>query len=76
MFCCWKCGSGSHIGDKCREQSRTFDEIFPESDDTSEVSVKPTWAAVVRSGNGDTEEHKRRVQAMEQRLKEENVRRD
>ena len=31
---------------------------------------------MVRSGNGDTEEHKRRVQAMEQRLKEENVRRD
>ena len=76
VFCCWKCGSGTHIGDKCREQTRTFDEIFSESDDNSEGFVKPTWAAVVRSGNGDTEDHKKRVQAMEQKLKEENLRRD
>ena len=76
VFCCWKCGSGSHIGDKCREQTRTFDEIFSEPDDASEVFVKPTWAAVVRSGNGDSDEHKKRVQAMEQKLKEENQKRD
>ena len=76
MFCCWKCGSGTHIGDKCRDQARTFDEMFNESDDSSEVFVKPTWAAVVRSGNGDTEEHKRRVQVMEKKLKEENQRKE
>ena len=38
--------------------------------------VKPTWAAVVRFCNGETEEHKKRVQVMEQKLKEENQRRD
>ena len=76
VFCCWKCGSGTHIGDKCRDQARTFDEMFNESDDSSEVFVKPTWAAVVRSGNGDTEEHKRRVQVMEKKLKEENQRKE
>ena len=76
MFCCWKCGSGLHIGDKCREQARTFYDIFPEADNISEISVKPTCAAVVRSGNGETEEHKKRVQVMEQKLKEENQRRD
>ena len=25
VFCCWKCGSGDHIGDKCRDQTRTFE---------------------------------------------------
>ena len=24
VFCCWKCGSSTHIGDKCREQNKTF----------------------------------------------------
>ena len=37
VFCCWKCGSGSHIGDKCKEQARTFDDIFPEADNISEI---------------------------------------
>ena len=51
VFCCWKCGSPTHIGDKCREQTKTFEEIFSGNGNTS--FVKPTWAAVVRSGNGD-----------------------
>ena len=51
VFCCWKCGSGDHIGDKCRDQTRTFEEVFNGS--TSDESfVAPTWAAVVRSGKG------------------------
>ena len=24
---CWKCGSADHIGDKCREHDRTFEEV-------------------------------------------------
>ena len=46
IFCCWKCGGSNHIGDKCREQTRTFEEIFNSSVMDFE---KPTWAAVVRS---------------------------
>ena len=52
VFCCWKCGSGTHIGDKCRDQTRTFDEVFNGSA-SDENFVKPTWAAVVRSGQGE-----------------------
>ena len=44
IFCCWKCGNGDHIGDKCREQSRTFEEVFNGSM-SDEDFVKPTWAA-------------------------------
>jgi hypothetical protein len=51
--CCWKCGSGTHIGDECRDQSRTFDVIFCQSDEHNEVFAKPIWSAVVRSGNAD-----------------------
>ena len=45
VFCCWKCGSPTHIGDKCRDQTKTFEETF------SNGKSQPTWAAVVRSGN-------------------------
>ena len=76
VFCCWKCGSGNHIGDKCRDQDRTFDEIFSGADVYEGEFVKPTWAAVVRSGQADTEEHRVRVKEIEQRLKEDNQRRD
>ena len=71
LFCCWKCGSNNHIGDKCRDQNRTFEEIF--SADNNGF-VQPTWAAVVRSGNGDTEEHRKRVAEVERRITEENLR--
>ena len=53
VFCCWKCGSGSHIGDKCREQNRTFEEVF-EGSSSDENFLTPTWAAVVRSGNSNS----------------------
>ena len=44
----WKCGSSTHIGDRCNNQGRTFDEIFNGSV-TDETFSKPTWAAVVSS---------------------------
>ena len=76
VFCCWKCGSGSHIGDKCRDQTRTFDEVFSGVDTYEGESVKPTWAAVVRSGQGESEELKSKVKEIEKRLKEDNIRKD
>ena len=63
VFCCWKCGSPTHIGDKCKDQARTFEEIFDE-----QGLVKPTWAAVVRSGSGDVEAHQKRVREVEERV--------
>ena len=69
VFCCWKCGSPTHIGDKCRDQSRTFEEIF---DDNTDGFIKPTWAAVVRSGNRETDAHIQRVREMEARVLSEN----
>ena len=75
VFCCWKCGSGDHIGDKCRDQSRTFEEIFNGSVSDADF-VKPSWAAVVRSGNVDNAEQSQRIKEMEAKLKEENKLRD
>ena len=43
-FVCWKCGSPDHIGDKCRDQERTFEEVFGDNSEATEQS----WAAVVR----------------------------
>ena len=76
VFCCWKCGSGSHIGDKCRDQTRTFEEVFGEVVNEEGEVTKPTWAAVVRSGSVSNEEHNKRVRAVEQRIMNENLRRD
>ena len=28
IWCCWKCGNNSHIGDKCPERNRTVDEVL------------------------------------------------
>ena len=56
--------------------SRTFEEIFngPDDDDAEEFE-KPTWAAVVRSGNnGESEEQRKRVKEMELRIRAENIR--
>ena len=71
VFCCWKCGDGNHIGDKCRDQTRTFDEVFNGSA-TDEDFVKPTWAAVVRTGNTEKEkEMENRVKAANKRKSQE-----
>ena len=73
VFCCWKCGSGSHIGDKCREVSKTFDEVFNGSA-SDENFVQPTWAAVVRSGQFSDANQEARAKEMEERVKEDNKR--
>ena len=72
VFCCWKCGSGDHIGDKCRDQTKTFEEVFNNSD---EDFVKPTWATVVRSGKATNEAQEKITKEMETKLKEANKRR-
>ena len=41
IWCCWKCGNNSHIGDKCPQLNRTFDEVFNRGG-----IDKPTWAVV------------------------------
>ena len=69
VFCCWKCGSGDHIGDKCRDKLKTFEEVFNGSASDEEFS-KPTWATVVRSGKGVSEVQRERTKEMEVRLKE------
>ena len=77
VFCCWKCGSGSHIGDKCREQTRTFEEIFGGGDSAEgEEFEKPTWAAVVRNGKDESEAHIARVKEVQRQVRAENFRRD
>ena len=74
-FCCWKCGSGTHIGDKCRDQNRTFEEVF--NGGSSDPNFKtPTWAAVVRKGHGYSEVERQRAIEMEAKLKEQNEKRD
>ena len=47
-FVCWKCGSPDHIGDKCKDQERTSEEVFGENDEPAPVS----WAAIVRGNVG------------------------
>ena len=74
-FVCWKCGSPSHIGDRCDNQGRTFDEIFNGSVSDESFSP-PTWAAVVRTGGTDTDEVRKNKLIMEAKLKEVNKLRD
>ena len=76
VFCCWKCGSGSHIGDKCRDQTRTFEVIFGGVDSVGGECEKPTWAAVVRSGKAESDAQTSRVKEMERKVREENLRKD
>ena len=46
-FVCWKCGSPDHIGDKCRDQERTFEEVFGNDGEVA-AGAEQSWAAVVR----------------------------
>ena len=47
-FVCWKCGSSEHIGDKCRDPEKTFEEVFGQNDEAAPVS----WAAIVKGKAG------------------------
>ena len=71
IFCCWKCGSGSHIGDKCRNSTKTFDEAFNGSA-SDEDFIKPTWAAVVQNSQEDNV----RLREMEAKIKDMNKRKE
>ena len=71
LFCCWKCGSTLHIGDKCRDQSRMFEETFEGVGEIEPDFVKPIWAAVVRSGRAEDQSYAESVKEMEQRIREE-----
>ena len=50
-FVCWKCGSPNHIGDKCRDQERTFEEVFGD-DREAAAAGEQSWAAVVKGKSG------------------------
>ena len=50
-FVCWKCGSADHIGDKCREFEKTFEEVFGDNNDNDGGTAPVSWAAIVK-GNG------------------------
>ena len=74
-FVCWKCGSSAHIGDKCREPGRTFEETFPEQqDDETGGTPAPaiTWAAVVRNKGALAEARKE----LEKKIADQNRERD
>ena len=67
-FVCWKCGSPDHIGDKCKDQERTFEEVFG---DDKEVSPH-SWAAVVKGNSGLDEDIRARRDAMAKQIKDRN----
>ena len=50
-FVCWKCGSPDHIGDKCRDQEKTFEEVFGD-DIEAAAAGEQSWAAVVKGKSG------------------------
>ena len=69
-FACWKCGSSSHIGDRCSSM-QTFDEMFNGSV-TDEAFIKPTWAMMVQKNLPGNEGQRRREHEIEQEIKRNN----
>ena len=70
-FVCWKCGSPDHIGDKCKDQERTFEKVFGDSDDTD---VAPhSWAAVVKGNSGLDEDARAKRDAMAKQIRDSNA---
>ena len=68
-FVCWKCGSPDHIGDKCKDQERTFEEVFgDEGEDVAPLS----WAAVVKGDSVLGEDVRSRRDAMAKHIKDSN----
>ena len=51
-FVCWKCGSADHIGDKCREFEKTFEEVFGDNNDNDSGTTPVSWAAIVKGKGG------------------------
>ena len=71
-FVCWKCGSPEHIGDKCREQERTFEEVFGGDDEPAPVS----WAAIVKGNTGTGPDLTVKRDAIAKQIKENNERKE
>ena len=67
-FVCWKCGSSEHIGDKCKDQERTFEEVFGDGVEDSPHS----WAAVVKGNSGLGEDLRAKRDAMAKQIKDGN----
>ena len=65
---CWKCGSPDHIGDKCRDQERTFEEVFGDDSEESPLS----WAAVVKGDSVMDNELRARRDAIAKQIKDSN----
>ena len=68
-FVCWKCGSPDHIGDKCRAQEKTFEEVFGESSDSCST---PSWAAIVKGHSGFGAEVIAKRDEYEKKIREKN----
>ena len=67
-FVCWKCGSSDHIGDKCKDQERTFEEVFGDDEEVSPNS----WAAVVKGNSGLGDDLRAKRDAMAKQIKDSN----
>jgi hypothetical protein len=69
-FVCWKCGSPDHIGDKCKDQEKTFEEVFGDNVRESPVS----WAAIVKGTGGVDQEIVVKRDAFAKQIRENNER--
>ena len=69
-FVCWKCGSPDHIGDKCRDPERTFEEVFGEDNEPASVS----WAAIVKGKVGQGPDLSVKREAIAKQIRENNER--
>ena len=70
-FVCWKCGSPDHIGDKCRDQERTFEEVFGDDGEAAAVAEQ-SWAAVVKGKSGLDPAARAKRDAFARQIKENN----
>ena len=69
-FVCWNCGSPEHIGDKCKDQERTFEEVFGGVDEPAPVS----WAAIVKGNAGVGPDLTVKREAIAKQIRENNER--
>ena len=67
-FVCWKCGSPDHIGDKCKDPERTFEEVFGEDNEPASVS----WAAIVKGKVGQGPDLSEKREAIAKQIRENN----
>ena len=71
-FVCWKCGSPDHIGDKCRDQERTFEEVFGNEGESEGEDAPLSWAAIVKGDTGLGEDLRARRDAIAKQIKDNN----